>query len=140
MTEYPQPPRRPNATDDDLAQDLIENRRLSLFEVFRVTLQRSGGQMIVRGKTFRNCTLEGPCVLLTTGGSAIENCMLGDALGDMRNLMLVPAGDKVIGALVYDQCRFENCHFSNVGFTGSAEFLNSLLQSALDGETRGSAQ
>ena len=124
-----QPPLRPIATDEELAGTLIEKRRLSLFEVFRVSLQRTG-EMIVVGKTFRNCTLEGPCLLLTTDGSVIENCNLGDALGDMRNLLFAPIGDKVIGALVFADCRFEGCHFANVGFTGSPEFLNALVGSA----------
>jgi hypothetical protein len=112
-----------------MAKAVIENLRVSLFEVFRVNLQRTG-EMIVTGKTFRHCTLEGPGVLLPTDGSVIENCQLGDALGDMRNLLLQPAGAKVIGALVYAGCTFEHCQFFNVGFTGSPDFLNALVGSA----------
>jgi hypothetical protein len=112
-----------------MAKAVIENLRVSLFEVFRVTLQRTGG-MVVTGKTFRNCTIEGPGVLMPTDGSVIENCRLGDALGDMRNLLLQPLGQRVIGALVYAGCTFENCEFFNVGFTGSPDFLNALVGSA----------
>jgi hypothetical protein len=124
------PPLRSPASDDAMARAVIENLRVSLFEVFRVNLQRTG-EMIVRGKTFRNCTLEGPGVLLPIDGSVIETCQLGDALGDMRNLLMQPVGGKVIGALVYAGCTFEDCQFINVGFTGAPDFLNALVSSAL---------
>ena len=124
------PTLRPPASDDDMAKAVIENLRVSLFEVFRVNFQRTG-EMFVTGKTFRHCTLEGPGVLMPIDGSLIESCQLGDALGDMRNLMLQPVGQKVIGALVYSGCTFENCQFRNIGFTGGPDFLNALVGSAL---------
>jgi len=112
-----------------MARAVIENLRVSLFEVFRVHFQRTG-EMVVAGKTFRGCTLEGPGVLMPIDGSVIENCQLGDSLGDMRNLLLVPAGQKVIGALVYAGCTFDTCRFVNIGYTGGADFLNALVTSA----------
>jgi len=123
------PPSRPiPRSDDDLQKSLIEDTRLSLFDVYRVRHQKTG-QHVVFGVTFRNCTLDGPCVILPVGGT-IENCQLGEAAGDARNLTLSPNGAKVIGALVFDKCTFDGCHFVNVGFTGSRPFLDGLVRSS----------
>ena len=62
---------------------------LSLFEVFRANLMRTRKPMI-QGKTFTNCIVEGPAVLLAMSGVNFDSCNLGMASEDPRSLILMP--------------------------------------------------
>ncbi|KDP93822.1 hypothetical protein ER13_15990 [Brevundimonas sp. EAKA] len=87
------------------------------------------GEAVITGKTFRNCFLEGPAVLLAVGGCRFDNCNMGDAMGDTRNLLLAPVGpQKVTGTVTFSDCSFVDCRFLRVGFTGAPEFLANIQQ------------
>ena len=60
----------------------------------------------------------------------------GDVMGDVRNLLLQPVGpQKVTGTVAFRDCKFINCRFLRVGFTGSPAFLAELEQ-VLGGATQ----
>ncbi|WP_395945725.1 hypothetical protein [Brevundimonas sp.] len=85
------------------------------------------GQATIKGKTFIDCRLEGPAVLLPIGGCEFDACDMGFASGDIRNLLLSPVGpQKVTGAVVFEGCKFQRCTFYAVGFTGAPEFLKNF--------------
>lgn len=82
---------------------------------------------VIEGRTFTQCLLEGPAVLLPVEGCRFNNCNMGDAMGDARNLLLSPLGpQKVTGTVAFKNCVFEACTFARVGFTGSPDFLREL--------------
>jgi hypothetical protein len=116
------------AIPDDLAQRTVyENLTVPLFFVYR-QIVAAGGQAI-EGRTFRNCVIEGPAVLLAAGGVRFDGCDLGDAQGDIRNLLLRPVGPrKVVGAIAVRDTVFEQCRFFGVGFTGGPDFIDHLIQ------------
>ena len=93
---------------------------------------RRGENMIV-GKTFIDCRLEGPAVLIPVGGCQFDACDMGFSGGDPRNLLLSPVGpDKVIGAVAFKDCTFLRCNFFAVGFTGAPEFLKNFADTIGD--------
>ena len=85
------------------------------------------GEPIIEGKTFTDCFMEGPAVLLPITGCRFDGCNLGETMGDPRNLLLQPLGaQKVTGAVPFRDCAFINCRFLRVGFTGAPAFLEDL--------------
>lgn len=87
------------------------------------------GESVITGKTFRNCMIEGPAVLLPVGACGFDACNMGDAQGDVRNLLLQPMGpQKVTGTVAFQDCQFINCQFLRVGFTGTPDFLAQVQQ------------
>lgn len=86
------------------------------------------GASQIEGKTFIDCRIEGPAVLLAVGGCDFDGCDMGYSGGDIRNLLLRPVSPtKVIGAIAFENCVFRRCNFFAVGFTGSEQFLNSFI-------------
>ena len=87
-----------------------------------------GGQTVIRGRTFRNCLLSGPAVMLALKGVDLDGCNLGWGGGDMRGLILRPLSPTtVVGTLPFEDCRFVECDFNGVGFTGPEAFIEALL-------------
>ena len=67
-------------------------------------------------------------VMLVLPGTTFESTDFGQTGGDIRNLVLRPAGpQKVIGVLPVQNCAFIDCLFHGVGFTGPEEFLQQIL-------------
>jgi hypothetical protein len=94
---------------------------------------RDGKPEIV-GKTFIDCRIEGPAVLLAADGCDFDACDMGFTGGDVRNLLLRPVGpQKVIGAISFRNCTFRRCAFFAVGFTGGPVFIDNFLR-VLGGE------
>src|ERR1700744_884082 len=108
--------------DFDFTKDLIENAQLNLFDVFRANLMKTK-ELIIRGKTFRNCLIEGPAVIMPLERCSFDACDFGYAAGDINNLLLKPMADKVTGAIVFADTRFERCTFFAMGFTGPPQLL-----------------
>ena len=85
-------------------------------------------QMVIKGRTFTNCLLHGPAVFLALKGVALEGCNIGYARGDVKNLLLRPVSStSVVGAIPFEDCRFVDCDFDKIGFTGADSFLESVL-------------
>ncbi|MBN9467097.1 hypothetical protein [Brevundimonas sp.] len=117
-------------------QDTITFKRIGdgpIYEKAQIWLPQliaeamSGGSSLVENKTFVDCRIEGPAVLLAMGGCDFDACDMGWTGGDIRNLLLAPVGpEKVIGAVGFRNCVFQRCKFFAVGFTGAPEFLKNF--------------
>ncbi|WEK57651.1 MAG: hypothetical protein P0Y52_14075 [Candidatus Brevundimonas phytovorans] len=91
------------------------------------------GSPTIENLTFTECLIEGPAVLLPLAGCTFDGCNMGDAHGDPRNLLLQPVGpQRVTGAIPLKNCKFINCRFLGVGFTGTPAYLDEMV-SALGG-------
>ncbi len=86
----------------------------------------NAGHDAIRGKTFTDCLIEGPAVLMPTADVTFESCHMGTAK-DPRNLLLAPVGDLVTGAIGVADCRFIRCRFLFVGFVGEAAFRDQFV-------------
>jgi hypothetical protein len=113
------PPADPLATSFDGAGIIV-------FDLFRATAQ--AGKGAIENRTFRNCRIEGPAVAAILEGCDFDGVDFGYTAGDIRN-MIIRSGTpgKVIGAIPFRNCRFVNCQFFAVGFTGPETFLNQML-------------
>ena len=89
---------------------------------------RRAGLVNIEGRTFVDCLIEGPAVMLPLSGCHFDGCDLGDAHGDPSNLLLKPVGaERVTGAIPVVDCKFIRCRFWGVGFTGRQGFLDQML-------------
>jgi|JUGB01.1.fsa_nt_gi hypothetical protein len=87
----------------------------------------NAGTTVIEGKTFIDCRMEGPAVILPIGGCEFDNCDMGNSGGDPRNMFLTPMGaQKVVGAIAFKNCVFRRCSFFFVGITGAPEFLTNF--------------
>jgi uncharacterized protein YjbI with pentapeptide repeats len=104
----------------------LRDLNIWLPDMIRETMR--GGSGVIQDRTFTNCLLEGPAVFLALGGVQFDTCNMGITGGDMRNLVLRPAGPrKVVGAIPFQNCTFTDCDFMGVGFTGPEGFLQAVL-------------
>lgn len=126
MTQTPTNSAPPVATGAALRAPILENVAFSLYDLFRESLK--SGAPIIQGRTFRNCRVEGPAVLLALGGVNFDGCDLGFAGGDVRNLLFRPVGEKAVGAVPVRECLFQGCLFFAVGYTGAPEFIDQVIE------------
>lgn len=127
MTETP-PERFAPPVCENYDVDHFEGVVLSLFELFRANLIKTKTPLI-QNRTFTNCIIEGPAVLLAMSGVNFDNCNLGMASEDPRSLILMPmAKNKVVGAIGLKDCTFRNCQFFAIGYTGGDAFIDRMLQ------------
>lgn len=121
--------RLPITRDVRVAQDLkatvFEDVDVNLFDLH--VAHHSAGLGIIQGRTFRGCRIQGPAIMLVSVGVQFGDCNFGDPDGDMRNLILRPAGPRALGTIPFRDTVFDGCEFYNVGFTGSADVLDQLL-------------
>lgn len=90
------------------------------------------GENAIEGKTFIDCRIHGPAVIVPVSGCQFDSCSMGAPDGDMRNLMFQPLGpSKITGAIALLNCRFERCNFLGIGYSGGQDFLEQLR--TLDG-------
>ncbi|CAN5269348.1 hypothetical protein BH10PSE2_BH10PSE2_15700 [soil metagenome] len=114
--------------DDFINRNLYEGIEIPLASLFRQRV--NSGQSIIQGTAFRRCRIEGPAVMLVLDGVVFTDCDMGDNGGDIRNMLVRPMAQKVIGAVPVAMSVFENCTFHAVGFTGTDQFLD-IFQSSL---------
>ena len=111
---------------DPLATD-ISGGHFALFDLYRASMQ-SGGGAIIEGRTFTDCYIEGPAVMLVLEGTHFEGVNFGPTGGDLRNILFRPmSGERAIGAVPVRNCTFRNCQFNTLGLTGSDDLLQMLV-------------
>ena len=124
-----QPGGRPGRIPTDHDATVFEGLDISLFDLHRAV--RAGEQRVITGRTFRDCVIEGPAVMLVLPGVSFDGVNFGFADGDIRNLLLRPLGQtQVTGTIPVQNCAFINCEFFAIGLTGPEDFLQQI--SALD--------
>lgn len=109
----------------DLKAAVFEDVDVNLFDLH--VAHHSAGLGIIQGRTFRGCRIQGPAIMLVSVGVKFGDCNFGDPDGDMRNLILRPAGPRALGTIPFRDTVFDGCEFYNVGFTGSADVIDQLL-------------
>jgi hypothetical protein len=115
-------------TADVATRQTFDNMTVPLSALFRQ--MASQGVSLIQNRAFNGCRIEGPALMLVLDGVVFQNCDMGPDGGDVRNLLLRPMGSKVIGAVPFAMCLFDNCTFHAVGFTGEDRHLQAF-QSAL---------
>ncbi len=120
-----QPGGRPGRIPTDPMAQTFENVDVSLFDLYRNCLWN--GDRVIGGRTFIGCRLEGPAVVTVMPGVFFDRVDFGMTDGDIRNLVLRPAGPKLIGTIPIQDCKFVDCAFHSVSFTGPEEFLQHIL-------------
>lgn len=115
---------RPLSIARDLSGADIRNVDFALYDLFTSGARR--GQQLVEGKTITGCRIQGPAVMLASSGVTFDDVNFGDSKGDIRNLLLLPDGDKAVGAIPFRDCAFIGCEFYGVGFTGATDFLEQM--------------
>ena len=98
----------------------------ALFDLYRASVQAGGGVML-ENRTFTDCVLEGPALMLVLEGVNFESTNFGPTGGDMRNMLFKPMGNVGIGAIPVRNCTFTNCRFNTLGITGSEDLLQMLI-------------
>ncbi|MBW8304476.1 MAG: hypothetical protein K0M78_11170 [Brevundimonas sp.] len=102
-----------------------ERQQIWLPQLIAQTIR--AGRGVIEDRTFIDCRLEGPAVVMPVGACEFDACDMGYSGGDIRNLLLAPVGaEKVIGAIAFRNCTFRRCAFFAVGFTGAPEFLRNF--------------
>ena len=126
MTDQPSPLRETRKAADPLAATFNDGH-FALFDLYRAHLQAGGGA-IIEGRTFTDCRIQGPAVMLVLDGVDFEGVNFGPTGGDMRNMLFRPlSGDIAIGAIPVRNCSFRNCRFETLGITGSEDLLQMLV-------------
>jgi hypothetical protein len=126
MTQSFQPAGRPGRTLTDPLATTFEELDISLFDLFRANVLAGRGDL--SGRTFRNCQIEGPAVMLVSEGVRFERTNFGIAKGDPATLLLRPVSQSLVtGAIPVEDCAFIGCRFLGVGFTGSEAFIQEIL-------------
>ncbi len=113
---------RPTNVAHDLSRVTFEDVDINLFDLYAA--HQAVGAVV--GRTFTGCRLQGPAIVLISGGTSFDETNFGDPRGDMRNLLLQPMGGKALGTVPMVDCRFVGCEFYNVGFTANEAILQLL--------------
>ena len=88
----------------------------------------NAGEAVIQGKTFTDCLIQGPALVAVLKDVTFENCNMG-AASDPRSMLFTSQGPRLVGAIGLQDCRFVRCRFVQIGYTGSAAFLDDMAQS-----------
>jgi hypothetical protein len=111
-----QGPVRPVATAEELAMPYLDGRTIRVGEVPREDLH------FIRGKTWVDCTLEGPAVL-EIAGNVIEDLSIPV---EIESMLWTPSGDYVVGVIGLQHSVLRRCRLEWIGLTGSEQVLSDL--------------
>lgn len=106
----------------------FNNMRINLSDLYRSQLHAGGGA-IIEGRTFTDCMIEGPALMLVLDGVHFDSTNFGETGGDVRNMLFKPMGTMAIGAIPVRNCTFKACRFNTLGITGAEDLLEMLTQS-----------
>ncbi len=110
----------------DLNAKAFDKEAVSLFELYRASLQ--AGQTIIENRTFTDCRLEGPAVLVILGGVHFDATDFGYTAGDIgRIVWRTASASGAVGGIPFRNCTFKGCSFFATGFTGNEAFLQQIL-------------
>ena len=87
---------------------------------------------IVDSRTFENCTIYGPAVIVIFGGS-LTSCVFDTADGAPASLLWRASQTTVVGAIGLRNCTFRNCRFKGRGVGGSEKTLELFVKQVASG-------
>ena len=115
------------ASQIDLMANVFEDAEISLYDLARACMAE--GKTAISDRTFRNCLITGPAVMLVLDNVQFNGTNFGRHGDDIRAVVLRPASpNQVVGAIPVTHCTFDGCQFLGLGFTGSDLFLDQLLK------------
>ena len=125
MTDQPLSPNGAARAMDPRAT-AFNGGRFALVDLYLASMQAGGGA-VIEGRTFTDCTIDGPALMLVLENVSFDRVNFGPTGGDMRNMLFRPLGDMGIGAIPVRNCTFTNCRFLTLGITGNDELLDMLI-------------
>ena len=82
---------------------------------------------VIENRTFEDCTLEGPAVIVKTGVGIFHECNFEGNLGEI--LWGIPSSRKaVLGAIELRNTVFRRCRFREVGIAGPPDVIKIWLE------------
>lgn len=122
VTSFLPDPDLPVATLAELSNAVVENRHVYVAEY----VARNNTNAI-RKKWFTNCVIHGPAVLVHVEDNRIERCIFKMHQECLPSGMLwVPESEPCIGGIGLIDCKFDDCVFVEIGFSGTQEFRDLL--------------
>jgi hypothetical protein len=104
-----------------LGDNIYQGRVVRLCEL-------AGDEAVIDGFEFTDCFVRGPAVVVVQG----EKTTLANSTfrGDPDSLLweIPPERSTVIGAILVNNCVFDECTFEGVGFAGPPEFIRQMKQ------------
>lgn len=82
----------------------------------------NAGQTAITAKTFTDCIIEGPAIVVALGTTTFQDCLMG-AVEDVNSMLFSPRGPRLVGAIGLKDCSFIRCRFIQIGYTGSEPYL-----------------
>ena len=103
----------------ELPSDAASRKHISRMS-FRILELLPRGEIVIRGKTFEDCTIHGPSLLVLLGAGILERCDYG---GDENSMFWEIAEVPVMaeGVIAVVDCVFRRCTFVGIGFAGTQE-------------------
>ncbi len=126
MTDPAFSPTEASRSLDPLAK-AFSGATFTLFDLYRASVQAGGGVMI-ENRTFTDCVIDGPALMLVLDGVHFESTNFGPTSGNLRNMLFKPMGNMGIGAIPVRNCTFTNCRFQTLGITGNEDLLKMLIE------------
>ena len=83
------------------------------------------GVHVIEGRTFTECQIDGPAVMMPVGGVQFNGCAMG-LTSDPITLVLKPMGSHAAGVIAVKDCKFERCRFNGIGFAGDDAFIETF--------------
>ena len=81
----------------------------------------AGDEGVIRGFVFIDCDVRGPAIIYPRNSTFVQVAFGGPA--DAMLWEISVDRTHVIGAILVDDCTFERCRFTSVGFTGNPDFI-----------------
>ncbi len=91
--------------------------------VIRIS-ELAGDEGIVDGFEFTGCHIKGPAVLLPQSSTLANSEFRGDPDAILWEIPL--SRTTVVGAILIQDCTFDDCVFENIGFAGPPEFIRNM--------------
>ena len=108
-----------------MAKD-FKDEAVPIHDLFRECLR--SGQTVIENRTFTNCRIEGPAVVVVLEGVNFDSTDFGYTGGDVGKIVWrTESRTGVVGAIPIRNCEFKNCSFFAVGYTGPEPFLQQIL-------------
>ncbi|QYC10298.1 hypothetical protein [Brevundimonas nasdae] len=85
----------------------------------------NAGDPVIRDKTFTDCVIEGPALVLAMGSTSFDSCNMGVA-ADPRSLLYKAQGPMLVGAIGLENCHFVRCRMVQIGYAGTDTFLDEM--------------
>lgn len=83
------------------------------------------GVHVIEGRTFTECQIDGPAVIMPVGGVKFNGCAMG-LTSDPMTLVLKTMSTHAAGVIAVKDCTFERCRFNGIGFAGDADFAETF--------------